>query len=1108
MQLPSFIEDHISQIPALQLLMKLGYRYLTPQEALEARSNRSSNVLLETILKKQLEEINKIEYRGKEFAFSEANINTAILALRDLPLQDGFLAANKTFYELITLGKSLEQSVLGDKKSFSFKYIDWEHPENNVFHITEEYSVLRSGRTDTYRPDLILFINGIPMVVIECKSPKIKDPIGQSIEQHLRNQQEDGIRSLYHYSNIVIGLAVNEAMYATTATSKEFWSLWKEQFRSKQEEQAYTQTLQQLKNSPLPDNDRTVLFKERFRYVLQYFNQLEQEHLTVTEQDKLLYSLCRKDRLLDLMYYFILFDDGIKKITRYQQYFAVKRTLERISKVQPDGKRQGGVIWHTQGSGKSLTMVMLAQLIAMHPNIKNPRIILVTDRVDLDDQITETFKKCHKLVRQATKGASKEAVKQFNGEELTEKELEDFKRDSSLLGHLLQSDDTIITTIVNKFESLVNKAGASFHSSEIFVLVDEGHRSHYGPMGVKVRMVFPNACFVAFTGTPLMKKEKSTADKFGGIVPGTIYTIADAVADKAVVPLLYEGRHNIMHVNEKPLDTFFDRVSEPLTEYGKVTLKRKFSARNKLVQSLAFIENTAWDITKHFTDNIQGTPFKAQLVAPNKLSALRYREKLIEIGKINRQLKVSVELLISPPDDREGEEDAFEESDDKVKAFYKSMMDKYGNAEKYEKAIINSFKKQEEPEIIIVVDKLLTGFDAPRNQVLYLTRNLKEHTLLQAIARVNRLYPGKDYGYIIDYYGNLENLDDALHTYSGLEEYDQEELAGSFTNITKEVEKLPQVHSELWDVFKEIKNKYDEPAYEELLSDEAKRHSFYDKLSIYARILKLALSSIDFSNKTPEKQIEKYKNDAAFFLSLRVSVKRRYSDELNYKEYESQVQKLIDKHITSDGDVLKITELVNIFNKEERQAVLEKITGKAAKADHIASRTIKAINIRMDEDPVYYKKLSELIRRTIEDYHLQRISEAEYLARTTEFENSFFNDKRDNVPISIKDNPIAIAFYNLTSEGFKEGLTRKSNKLNIAAEIAAAVDEIIKANVFDNGSSVIDWQKNDDIKGKIRIEMDDLLFEIKTKYDLDISFDHIDQLIEECIKVAEIKYKS
>lgn len=1077
MELPSFKEDHISQIPALQMLMKLGYRYLTPEEALEARGNRSSNVLLETILKKQLAAINKIEYKSKEFPFSESNINTAILALRDLPLQDGFMAASQAFYDLVTLGKSLEQNVLGDKKSFSFKYIDWEHPESNVYHVTEEYSVLRFERTDTYRPDVILFINGIPMVVIECKSPKIKHPIDQAIEQHLRNQQEDGIRSMYYYSNLVIGLAVNEARYATTATSKEFWGVWKEQFRYNEDEQAYQQILQQLKNAPLPDNDRTVLFKERFQYVLQYFNQLEQEDLTITEQDKMLYSLCRKDRLLDIMYHFILFDDGVKKITRYQQYFAVKRTLERISSVQPDGKRQGGVIWHTQGSGKSLTMVMLAQLIAMHPKIKNPKIILVTDRVDLDDQITETFKKCGKPVMNAT-----------TGEKLVE---------------LLETNsDAIITTIINKFQSAVTKAKDVFNSNNIFVLVDESHRTQYGTFNVKMQKVFPQACYIAFTGTPLLKKDKSTAAKFGGIIPGTVYTISDAVEDKAVVPLLYEGRHNIMQVNEKPLDTFFDRVAEPLTDFGKAALKRKFSSRNKIVQSASFIENTAWDIVEHFTNNIQGTGFKGQLVAPNKLSAIRYRNAFRDIGK------VSVELLISAPDDREGEDDAFEESDDKVKAFYNAMMDKYGNQEKYEKAIINSFKKQDAPEIIIVVDKLLTGFDAPRNQVLYLTRNLREHTLLQAIARVNRLYPGKDYGYIIDYYGNLENLDSALHTYAGLEEYDPEELIGTLTNISKEIEKLPQVHSELWDIFKEVKNKYDEPAYEELLSDEAKRHIFYDKLSVYLRILKLALSSLDFNDNTAEKQIEKYKKDAEFFLALRVSVKRRYSDELNYKEYEAQVQKLIDKHITSDGDVLKITELVNIFDKEERQAELEKITGKAAKADHIASRTLKAISIRWYDDPVESKRLSELIKRTIEDYHQQRINEAEYLAKAKDFEDSFFNGRRNNVPSGIKDNPTAIAFYNLASEELKDGLASKTNRMDIAAAIATGIDDVVKANVFDNGHPVIDWQKNDDIKGRIRIEIDDLLYDVQQKYALEISFDQIDQLIAECIKVAETKYKS
>ncbi len=1077
MDTPSFIEDHISQIPALQLLMKMGYQYLTPQEALEARGNRYSNVLLETILKDQLQEINKIEYRNKEFKFSETNINTAILALRDLPLQDGYNAANKFFYELITLGKSLEQNVLGDKKSFSFKYIDWEHPENNVYHVTEEFSVLRTERTDMYRPDIVLFVNGIPIVIIECKSPVSstnKKPIDLAIEQSLRNQRDDGIRSLYLYSNIVAGLAVNKAKYGTTATKKEFWSVWKEQFSNKEEEKRYELTLEDLKNAPLPDNDRSVLFRERFRYVLQYFDQLEKKDVVVTEQDKLLYNLIRAERFLDILYYYILFDNGEKKIARYQQYFAVKSTLSRIEKVTPSGARRGGVIWHTQGSGKSLTMVMLAQLIAMDPKIINPKILLVTDRVDLDDQITDTFKKCGKPVKQASTGRN-------------------------LIELLQDSDDTIITTVINKFEAAV-RVSKPFESNNIFVLVDEGHRSQYNTFNVYMQQVFPNACFVAFTGTPLMKREKNTAAKFGGIID--VYSIKDAVADKAVVPLLYEGRHNIMEVNARPLDNYFDRVSEGLTDYGKANLKRKFSARSKIVQSLNFIESTAWDISKHFVDNIQGTGFKGQLVAPNKLTAIRYRDILKEIGK------VSVELLISAPDTREGDSDVFEESDDKVKAFWKAMMDKHNTPEKYEKNLINGFKKQDHPEIIIVVDKLLTGFDAPVNRVLYLTRNLKEHTLLQAIARVNRLAEGKDYGLIIDYFGNLENLDGALEMYSGdHDSFDDEDFLGTITTISKEIEKLPQAHSDVWDIFKTIKNKYDEPAYEELLSNEEVRHSFYEKLSLFVRLLNLAVSSLDFVNNTPVKQVEKYKKDAKFFLGLRVSVKRRFMDELDYKEYEAQVQKLIDKHITTDGEVLKITELVNIFDKEERDAIMEKITGTAAKADHIASRTIKAINVKMNDDPVFYKRLSELIKQAIDDFHNQRLSEAEYLAKAKDFENTFFGGKRDNIPTALRDNETAIAFYNLTAEEFKDSLNAKSNKMDIAVEVALGIDRIIKNNLFEDGKKVIDWQKNDDIKGKITIEIDDLLFDLKSKHDIDFGFDHMDALIEESLKVAVSKYK-
>ncbi|HQL69379.1 MAG TPA: HsdR family type I site-specific deoxyribonuclease, partial [Bacteroidales bacterium] len=738
-----------------------------------------------------------------------------------------------------------------------------------------------------------------------------------------------------------------------------------------------------------------------------------------------------------------------------------------------NNRRVGGVIWHTQGSGKSLTMVMLAQQIAMHPDIKNPKILLVTDRIDLDDQITNTFKKCGRPVVNAKTGRQ--------------------------LADLIESNTAeIITTVINKFEAAVNQLESGIDSHDTFILVDEGHRSQYGSFNVNMLKVLPDACFIAFTGTPLMKKEKNTAAKFGGIIDE--YSILKAVADKAVVPLLYEGRHNIFDVNEKPLDSFFDRVSEPLTPYGKAALKRKFSTKNQLNQADQIIYARAWDITEHFVANFQSTGFKAQLVAPSKIVAIKYKSYFDEIAKVR------TEVLISPPDTREGEDDAFEKTDDKVKQFWKAMIDKFGNAEKYEKSIIASFKKQDFPEIIIVVDKLLTGFDAPVNTVMYLTRQLKEHSLLQAIARVNRLHPGKDYGYIIDYFGNLQNLDIALNTYSGLNDYENDDLDGTLTNINSEIEKLPQAHSELWDIFKTIANKYDETAYEELLADEAKRHLFYDKLSVFVRILKMALSCYEFVVNSKESISLKYKKDAKFFLALRISVKRRYSDDIDYKEYETQVQKLIDQHISTDGEILKITQLVNIFDKEQREAEVEKIIGKAAKADHIASRTIKAISVKMNEDPVFYKKLSELIKETIDNYHLHRITEAEYLTRAMALENTFLSGKPSDVPEQIQNDSNKISFYNLASSILVPVFSKTIVGKDVFIALAVNIDEIIQSLIFINGALLIDWQNNRDVEGKIRIGIDDYCFDLMQKNQIQCPLNLIDELIEECLKVAKVKY--
>lgn len=1082
MNTPSFLEDHISQLPAIQLLVNMGYEYITPQKADELRGGKNSHVLFESVLKEQLKKINTIHRKGKEYDFSASNISSAILAIKDLPLQDGFIHANAIFYDLITLGKAFEQSIDGDKKSHTLQYIDWKNPANNVYHVTEEFSVLRTARTDTYRPDLVLFINGIPTVIIECKTPSLsgtKSPTELAIEQHIRNFSKTGIRSLYVYSNMLLSIATNDGSYATTGTSKEFWSKWKEQFNSKKEETNYWESLKELKNKPLDENTKKDLFSDRFRYVRTYFDDFETEERPLTKQDELLYSLCRPERILDLMRNHILYDDGIKKLSRYQQYFAVKNTFEQISNYDSEGKRKGGVIWHTQGSGKSLTMVLLAQMIASSDKITNPKIILVTDRVDLDDQISDTFKKCQKEVFQAKTGAH-------------------------LADLLKENSDVIITTIINKFEAAVKQCKEPFESSDIFVLIDEGHRTQYGSFNVSMQRVFPKACFLAFTGTPLMKKEK-TVTKFGSYI-GIPYTVTHAVEDGAVVPLLYEGRHNLITLNEKPINHYFDRVSKPLSEYGKAKLKRKFNTVDQLNKADQIIEERAWDISDHYVDFFQtnGDAYKpkAQLVAPNIKTALLYKQYLDNIGK------VSSEVIVTQSDQREGTEDGFyQENEDKEREdkYFNAMIDKYGDLKTYEKSVINQFKKREHPEIIIVVAKLLTGFDSPNNTVMYLCRSLKEHTLLQAVARVNRVYPGKDYGYIIDYYGNLENLDKALNTYSCLQGFEQKELEGLLTNINEEIKELPQIHSNVWDIFKTLKGKNFEPtAYEELLSPEDVRNRFYEKLNVFARLLKMALSSVDFVTNTAQHIIDTYKKDAKFFLKLRVDVKRRYNDELSFKEFEPQIQKLINKHITTEGEIMKVTELVNIFNKEEREQEVEKITSKAAKADHIASRTIKAINVKMQEDPIYYRKLADLIKETIESYHQKRINEAEYLRQAKENEEKFFNGRSDGAPQELVDNEVALAFYNFSKSIFEDEELLKG-KLHI--EISLAIDNTIKKHIHLNDIKVIEWHKNQDITGKINIELGDVIYDLFQKYQLDINWDDIDSLIDECLKIAILKYK-
>ena len=1060
----SYNESYISHIHALQMLMKMGYQYLPPWEVEEQRRHKTSHVILEDILEQQLRKINAIAFRGEHYPFSNKNIAGAIQAVKNFSLKEGLYKTSEKAYNLLTLGKSFEETIKDETKSYTLRYIDWEHPGNNTYHVAPELTVQCLGNTNIYRPDIVLFINGIPFCVIECKSPGVNNanhdkPVDIAVNQHLRNQQPDAIPHLYIYAQILVSLCSNDAKYATTGTPKEWWAYWKE-------EKEQDKTLEKLVNKPLTKMRKEQLFTGRFKNVNKYIHQKEHSRATVTLQDQLLYHVCRPERLMELTWKFILHDAGLKKIARYQQYFTVKNTLARVKRIE-NGRRKGGVLWHTQGSGKSLTMVLMAKSLALDPEINNPTIVIVTDRVDLDDQITRTFKNHDKQVKQARTG--KELIRLINS----------------------KSAD-IITTVINKFETAVKRGTGSNPSHDIFMLVDESHRSEYGESNTNMQRVFPNVCYLGFTGTPVKKKYKNTINKAGGII-STPYTIKQAVEDKAIVPLLYEGRHVVQDVNHSSIDTYFNMVSEPLTEYQRADMKKKFSRADQLNIGDQKIYRIAWDISRQFEKNWQHTGFKGQLTVPSKAAALKYKQYMDEIGK------VTTEVLISSPDMREAEEQYLSPAKPVVN-FWKQMMERYSNEKTYNREIIRQFKHEPHPEIIIVIDKLLTGFDEPHNIVLFITRALKEHALLQAIARVNRVCEGKDFGFIIDYYGVLGNLDKAINMYNGLlSEYDEEDIRDTLLNIREEINKLPKYHSQLWSLFKSLENKNDTELLERFLENKATRDDFYDRLSLYTRSLRIALASFEFTKANTKHQIKTYKDDLTFFMKLRASVKARYSDEINYKQYEKQIQKLVDVHVTP-GDIVDLTDQVNIFEKEKFAREVETVKVPAAKADRIASRTSKTIAEKIDEDPGFYKKISNMIKETIEAWKQKQISDHQYLQKVTHVMESVQNHTDDDSPEIIEDNLHAKAFYGIVLDILHAKLPSGKHE-EISAKAGLAIDKIISKH------RVVDWQYKEDVINHMSQEIEDLLFTIKSRHNVDIGWDEIDAIIEQIVNTAKKRYQ-
>lgn len=1067
----SYLENLDSQIPAIEFLHGLGWNYLSREEALELRSGRLDRVILTEVLKAWLRENNQITSRGEVHEFSEANVVEAVRRLTDEPF-DGLARTNEKIYHLLTLGISLDQTIDGDRKGRSLHYIDWQHPEKNVYHLCDEFIVERNRSRETARPDLVLFVNGIPFVVIECKR-RDKDghkesgqrQIDAAIKQHLRNQGDDYIPQLFVYAQLLLATSVNEVLYGTVKTPRKFWSRWREEGDCEAEAQAAA-------NQHLPEYVEEKLFTARqpkqqkaYREARAYFAELRAGgELLPTEQDRLLWALLRPARLLELVYGYTVFDAGVRKIARYQQYFIVKRTIERVTPLHK-GQRRGGVIWHTTGSGKSLSMVMLAKALVLHPGIVDPRVIIVTDRIDLDDQIWETFEAC-----------GKSATKAKTGEHL--------------MRLITDTKISIITTIINKFKTVKGKFGVKIDNPNIFVLIDESHRSNYGETAAQMRRVFPNACYLGFTGTPLLKKEKDTAKKFGGFIR-PFYTMRQAVEDEAVVRLLYEGRLAQLEQNRESMQRWFERITARLSDAQKTDLKHKMISDNAIHKAGSRLRMIAFDVGLHYTENFQNTGFKAQLAADSRTSAIKLHRFFQDFAM------VETEVVMSQPELRVSRDDESEDDPALVARFWDEMLERFGSEENYVKSILASFGRADGVEILIVVEKLLTGFDEPRNTVLYIDRPLREHTILQAIARVNRLFPGKDFGYIVDYRGILGKLNEALNTYDALGDFDADDidLTGAVSDTRQEIAKLPQRHSDLWGVFKEIANKKDKEAFERHLDPPDKREEFYAALRDFQKTLTVALATEHFYDEVPEQRIRTYKEDLKFFYGLRNSVQQRYSETIDYNQYETQIRKIMDSHIQSP-DVELVTELVDIFDVEAFDKEVEKAVGPAAKADTIASRTLRTIHERMDEDPIFYRKFAELIQQAIEDYRRKRISDAEYLRRAKDYMQTVRRGCDSGMPEKLRDYAEAPSYYGVIGETLA-AYGGKKEQSEIAAHVAIDIEKIIARR------KIRDWSRTEDVIKQMQNDIDDYLFDLRSKLGLSLSPEDMDAIIERCLAIAK-----
>ncbi|WP_139856652.1 type I restriction endonuclease subunit R [Aequorivita sinensis] len=1024
-----------SELPAITFFQKMGYQYyngVTEGERLD---------ITETILKDRL--LSAIKRLNPWI--NENNLNK-VYSLITSVTGTSLMEINEKIWHLIKGGTHTVKQVIDGVENFHpVHFIDYSKPDNNDFLIVNQ--IKYHGGAQHSIPDLVVYINGLPIAIIECKSPKANNAWDTAYSD-LKHYQENS-EKLFHFNQICVGLWRDGGKYGAIGSPQQFFSVYK----------------------PSKGEDLSFLGEEP------------------TVQDILIYSLFRKERILDIIRHFVLFEieEGrtIKKLPRYQQLRATNKTIARLK------EDEGGVVWHTQGSGKSLTMAFITRkLQAPEYGFNNPTILVLTDRKDLDRQITTTFQNVgFKNVKQATSvahlqkllsndyGAIITTTLQKFQETDRESTSEEDQTEIEEKGNITIEKQVVDGKLIKITRELIDGKWQEVERTEVdldklstkenlYVLVDEAHRSHYGFLAAFMRSVLPNAKFIAFTGTPISKEDKSTLGEFYGGEYIDVYTIKESVADGATVELLYDEGIAKLDIKKEELDKEFDEKFKDETEEKKDLLKRK--ALRKYQLSKERIAEISKHIITHYRDKIFPDKHKAMIVCSGRDAAIKYQKAILKLkdeGFHNFESKVVISMGSPKADpiaknyfktlewnkaNPDNQKPILVVPQEMVKTVTEDYKLPFGDENDKEKS---GKKKYNNTAFLIVSDMLLTGYDAPIASCLYLDKPLKEHNLLQAIARVNRSGKGKSAGFIVDYNGISEYLIQALEIFSGDLRPDD-----ILKNINEELPLLELNHTKLVDFFKPLKTdrKYDRERY----IDRAIRFiEPLDKRDEFKTLLKDFNKSIN--RILPNPKALKYEKDFELYNELKLRAKNAFPDDegLRISEDESKMlQDMIDKHLKSGGVENLLNEPISIIDKEKFKEEMRSASPdtKELKMRNNLKHTIK---VGIDKNPDFFKPLAQRLEELLQEYAAKRLNQTQLLLAFSNIQDDIIKQQQ---------------------EGDEKGFNTERSKAVFASMktiFDGEAEEATKSlfSLIDGELGIVDWENKGRVKKDIENKIKRLL---------------------------------